>query len=134
MGKLETLVVPEELGVWLEGVETGNPGAYFTTINALNRRAYDSLGLPLSNFIYNNKKELIEVILGSREYKIEEPLYYALVKGHEVIGDDFKYFNLDVLNDVLFIGSRRFTETSKSEWNEIGINEDNADFVKVKDL
>lgn len=63
----------------------------------------------------------------------EDPLYYASVKGHELVDDDFKYFNLDVLNNVLFVGSRRFTEKSKSEWNKLGINDSNADFVKAED-
>lgn len=140
MGKLETLVVPEELGVWLEDIGAGNLGTYFTMIDALSRRAYASLGLPLSDFIYNNKKELIEVILGSREYKIEEPLYYALVKGHERINGSFRYWNVNTSNNRLFVGGRLFknskylTKMSKSEWSKLGINEDNADFVKVEDL
>ena len=75
-------------------------------------------------------------------YKVaaEEPPYYALVKGHQFLAGDFKYFNLDVLNNVLFVGSRTFildrhlTEMSKSEWNKLGINDSNADFLKTEDV
>lgn len=35
MGKLETLVVPEELGTWLENRKLGAPGQYFSVINDL---------------------------------------------------------------------------------------------------
>ena len=141
MGKLETLVVPEELGIWLEDKELGEPCYYFTVINKL-ANYWDPLGAPLGSFITQNKKELIEVILGSREYRTEEPLYYALVKGHEVIASAFKYWNFNTLNSTLFVNKRKstqaqckiLTEMSKSEWNKIGINEDNADFVKVEEM
>lgn len=145
MGKLETLVVPEELGAWLERIRTGDSKAYFTTIDALHQHWHATLDLPLSKFIYENKKELIEVILGSREYKVEEPKYCALIKGHELIKDESdwtpKYWNYDTTrgdtfpsNNKLLGNSRYFTKMSKSEWNEIGINEDNADFVKVEEM
>lgn len=144
MGKLETLVVPEELGIWLEDKELGKPCYYFTVINELADYWYP-LGAPLGSFITQNKKELIEVILGSREYKVEEPKYCALIKGHELIKDESdwipKYWNYDTTrgdtfpsNNKLLGNSRYFTKMSKSEWNEIGINEDNADFVKVEEV
>ena len=71
----------------------------------------------------------------------EEPLYYALVKGHELVTDEgdiaCKYWNLRVpTGDVL--PSNRYSrrgefvvKMSKSEWNELGINDSNADFVEV---
>lgn len=141
MDELETLVVPKELGAWLENRQLGDPDFYFTMIEELFKywRSY-SLDFSLGNFIFENKKELIEVILGSREYKIEGPLYYALVKGHKLLAGDFNHWNLDALNNALFVGSRLFkldrhlTEMSKSEWNKLGINDSNADFVKVEEL
>lgn len=137
MGKLETLVVPEELGTWLDNRELGEPGAYFSIINALYQHWDTVLELPVGEFIRENKKELIEVILGSREYKVEEPKYYALIKGHELTDSSFRYWNFDVLDNYLFVSNRVFkhgrflTKTSKEEWNELGINDSNADFVKV---
>ena len=91
MGKLETLVVPEELGRWLKNRSLGSPGRYFTVINELFEHYITVASYPTDNFIHENKKELIEVILGSREYKVEEPKYYALAKGHELIKGNIKY-------------------------------------------
>ena len=144
MINLETLVVPVDLGAWLGNRPLGNSGGYFNTINALYHYWESVISSPTGSFITDNKKELIEVILGSRGYEVEEPLYHALVKGHELMVDDdtltSKYWNFDTFNGDLF-PSNRFTESgrfliemSQSEWNKIGINSSNADFVKVEEV
>ena len=73
----------------------------------------------------------------------EEPLYHALIKGHELV--DFKdawacnYWNLSVLDGRVFPSDKSSkdglfsTKMTKSEWNKLGINDSNADFVKVGD-
>lgn len=140
MDELETLIVPKELGAWLENRQLGDPDFYFTMIEELFKywRSY-SLDFSLGNFISENKKELIEVILGSREYKIEGPLYYALVKGHEVIDGALKYWNFDPRNNGLFVSAREvgrdmyIKEMSKSGWNKLGIDDSNANFIKEED-
>ena len=89
MGKLETLVVPEELGTWLDNRELGDRNCYFTVINELDKYWQIASGPPLSIFIAENKKELIEVILGSREYKVEEPKFYVyLGDGQYLVSED----------------------------------------------
>ena len=81
MYELETLVVPEELGVWLEDVELGEPGNYFTTIDKLFHYWDTVIGSKTGVFISQNKKEILEVIIGSRGYRIEKPTkYYVLDK------------------------------------------------------
>lgn len=75
------------------------------------------------------------------EYKVEEePLYRALIKGHELVNDYYIYWNCDKYDDDVFV-SRLYpphdnstTELSKSEWNELGIDDSNADFVKVEEI
>ena len=72
------------------------------------------------------------------EYEVEEePLYHALIKGHDVSSSDDIYWNYDKYDNDVFV-SRLYpshdnflTEMSKSEWNELGINDSNADFVKA---
>lgn len=75
----------------------------------------------------------------------EEQKYYALIKGHELLegkGDWVvpMYWYLDTTNGNMFISDRitvldKFlVEASKSEWNKLGINNSNADFVKVEEL
>ena len=67
----------------------------------------------------------------------KEPLYCALIKGHELIDTGRVYWDYDKSDNSVFISElyslpdNFITEMSKSEWNELGINDSNADFVKV---
>lgn len=138
MYELETLVVPEELGVWLGDVELGEPGNYFTTIDKLFHYWDTVIGSKTGDFISQNKKEILEVIIGSRGYRVEKPLYYALVKGHELLSDSLKYWNCKSYNsEHLIIGSKYpkascINRMSKNDWNKIGINSSNADFIEME--
>lgn len=71
----------------------------------------------------------------------EEPLYYALVKGHELVTNEgdltCKYWKFDTSNGGMFLSNqvsrygRFLNEMSKEDWNDLGINHSNADFVRV---
>ena len=67
----------------------------------------------------------------------KEPLYHALIKGHELVDGGKVYWIHDKNNDDMFISLLHssydsfLTEMSKAEWNKLGINDSNADFVKV---
>ena len=137
MNKLETLTVPIDLGEWLQSRKMGKPGVYFSTIDALYHYWDTAPDTSVFDFISRNKKELIEVILGTRGYRIEKPLYCALIKGHDVSNSDDIYWNYDKYDNDVFV-SRLYpshdnflTEMSKEEWNKLGINDSNADFVRV---
>ena len=143
MNKLETLVVPEELGIWLKGMILGESCRYFTMIDELHKYWNTVIDSPTGSFITKNKKELIEVIIGNREYEVEgEQKYYALIKGHELIADKgdwtFKYWKTDTSDGRVFPSHRLINhgdfliEMSKEDWNVYGINDSNADFVRVK--
>ena len=140
MTKLETLTVPTDLGEWLQSRGIGESLTYFSTIDALYHYWESVISSPIGSFITDNKKELIEVILGSREYEVEEPLYYALIKGHELIDTARVYWDYDKYDESVFISElyslpdNFLTEMSKSEWNKLGINDSNADFVKVGEV
>ena len=68
----------------------------------------------------------------------KEPLYCALIKGHELIDTGRVYWDYDKSDNSVFISElyslpdNFLTEMSKSEWNELGINDSNADFVEVE--
>ena len=135
--KLETLVVPTDLGEWLQSRGIGESLTYFSTIDALYNYWESVISSPTSSFINDNKKELIEVILGTREYRVDKPLYHALIKGHDVSSSCDIYWNYDKYDDDVFV-SRLYpthdnflTEMSKSDLNKLGINDSNADFVEV---
>ena len=78
------------------------------------------------------------------EYEIEqEPEYYAKIKGHENIASNDKYWNYNTDMEELSIGdsevhpnviSEYMLKATKEEWANLGINDDNADFVKVEEL
>lgn len=139
MTKLETLTVPVDLGEWLQSREIGDSGTYFSTIDSLFHYWDFAPDTTVFNFISQNKKELIEVILGSRGYRVDKPLYYALIKGHELIAGEnaFKYWKCDMRNGDIFLSNRYsqygryLAEMTENDWGKFGINESNADFVKV---
>lgn len=140
MAELETLIVPEELGVWLKDMILGESCRYFTMIDELSHYWDTVIDSPTGSFITNNKKELIEVIIGSREYEVvEEPLYYALVKGHELLSDSSKYWSHNKYDSKDFFisydqrdDSPIIVKNTKNRWNKLGINDSNADFVRVE--
>ena len=140
MTKIETLTVPTDLGEWLQSREICEPLVYFSTIDALYHHWEGVISSPTGSFIADNKKELIEVILGSRGYRIEEPLYHALIKGHELLDDVAKYWahNKYDLEDLFISYETRddspiVVKNTKKHWNELGINDSNADFIRVDD-
>ena len=139
MTKLETLVVPRDLGEWLQSREICEPLVYFSIIGSLFNYWDTTLDPSVFDFISRNKKELIEVILGTRGYRIEEPLYHALIKGHELVHDYDIYWNCDKYDNDVFVSRLHppldnfTTELSKEEWNKLGINDSNADFVRADD-
>lgn len=71
----------------------------------------------------------------------EEPSYYALIKGHELIAgeDACKYWKCDMRNGSMFLSNRYshygkyLAEMSKNDWGKFDINDTNADFVRVDD-
>lgn len=90
-----------------------------------------------------NTHEFVNAYL-TGEYEVEEEtLYYALIKGHELVNDEgewsTKYWNLWVSGGCVFPADRLadyddfLTTMSKEEWSECGINDTNADFVKVEE-
>src|SRR5574344_1452924 len=137
MYELETLVVPKELGKWLQSMAIRESGAYFSTIGAMYRYWETVVGSPIGDFIVQNKKELIEVIIGSRGYRIEKPLYRAFIKGHELIDGAKSYWYFNKAVDGVFISNAchtllwEITEMTKAEWNKLGINDSNADFIET---
>lgn len=140
MNKLKTLVVPEGLGRWLDHQELGKESTLFTVISNLDQLFKINLDNQTGYFIMLNKKELIEVIIGNRDYRVEEQLYYALIKGHDIVGNNLKYWVCDErYKQTVFINFKNpLSETfvnklTKKKWNELGVDDTNADFVRVEE-
>ena len=133
----ELPVIPEYVAVWIVRHRD-----IFDLYPALRRLEGDSL---IWDKIYKwyreNTHEFVNAYL-TGEYEVEEePLYYALVKGHELIADEgdwtCKYWKLDTSGGYVSPSNRFSThgrfliEMSKAEWNKLGINDSNADFIEV---
>ena len=140
MNKLKTLIVPEGLGRWLDHQELGKESTIFTVISNLDQLFKINLDNRTGYFIMLNKKELIEVIIGNRDYQVEEQLYYALVKGHELVSNNVKYWVCDerykqkvFINFKTPLSDMFINKLTKKKWNELGVNDTNADFVRVEE-
>ena len=137
MTNLETLTVPTDLGEWLQSRRIGDSGVYFSTIESLFNYWDTVPDTSVFDFISRNKKELIEVILGTRGYRVETPLYCALIKGYELLDTDRFYWIYDKYEKSVSVSKMHslhdnfLTEMSKSQWNELGINDSNADFIRA---
>lgn len=64
-----------------------------------------------------------------RSYKkVEDIKYYAKIKGWELISSTYCHFGLDDLSELEVVDRIDGYRLSKSEWNELGITDKNADF------
>ena len=132
MAKLETLVVPEELADWI----TKMHGENISSLRMIHL-LYEKIEFKQETvaFIYDNEDKIIEAIIGTRDYEAGDVLVYALVKGHLLI-QHTKYWNFNTTKRELSINANNRhgdikVAMTESEWNELGINDSNADFVRV---
>ena len=97
----------------------------------------------ISDWVARNIDKYARAYLTGRYEVEEEQKYYALIKGHEYIGTEDKYWNYDVEFEGLEIGDNKvhpdvlaeyMLKATKDEWANLGINDDNADFIKVEEL
>lgn len=106
-----------------------------------NEREVDSYSDRLQDLFgddrYENAQEYFSkaILFG---YEIDqEPRYYAKIKGWEHVGASIYYFGYDEDKgslEVTYLKSDyRFAfSLTKEQWNEIGINDTNADFEEVE--
>ena len=146
VSKQELPVVPAWFDEWWKDVSKG-PGSLLHNIDRFCDELFSSGTREMYNYIStpDNKKKLLNIIINELDYKVEEEhKYYALIKGHELItGEgiwDCRYWNLSTSDGVVFPSNRfsrddkLLTKMSKEDWGKCGINESNADFVKVGEV
>lgn len=63
--------------------------------------------------------------------KVEDKKFYAKIKGWELITSTYCHFGLDDFSELEVVDRIDGYRLSKSEWNELGINDENADFEEV---
>ena len=107
-------------------------------VSHILRCAFGNEGKPsvFLDWVRENPEDYVMAVRNGYEVE-EESLYRALIKGHELIDSAKSYWYFNMPNDRVFISnlystySNFITEMTKAEWNKVGINELNADFVKV---
>ena len=86
-----------------------------------------------------NTRKFVNAYLTGEYEAEEEPMYQALIKGHEVADGYDIYWNCDKSDCGVFVSRLHplndnfITEMSKEAWNELGINDSNADLIKVEE-
>lgn len=131
--EIEKPVIPQFVADWIESLYDEG-GSEYTAIGIM-------LGFTSKHdkpvhdwFVYNKDTFINAVMFG---YEVEkEPLYYAKIKGWELSKGNI-YWNANVREKSLFIQGKSQvgifkTKLTKYEWNELGINDTNADFEEVE--
>lgn len=141
--EIEKPIVPKFVAEWLESIPR-----YYNIIGALGMLDEDSAKDVFKWCMDVDHAKTYETITTAFLYGYEieqDPLYYAKIKGHELVhtGYGTKYWILDC-NKKLFIDElpdlgvddigeyAYIARLPIKEWNELGINEGNADFEKVE--
>ena len=140
--KQESPVIPKYVGEFIEEVKASGDRLddAFSILRGIYHQSKTADWVAKEN---RNSEIFARAWLDGYEVE-EEQKYYALIKGHELMTDegiwDCRYWNLSTFDGVVFPSdrfsqdSRFLTKMSKEDWNRYGINDSNADFVKVEDV
>lgn len=105
------LVVPKGLGMWLSDQCLGAEGSFFSIIGELEDMWVES---DFEDFITENKKELIEVILGSRGYEVEkEKMYRVIIPTKDTV---WEYYYLDQDGGINVSNSLKYVDSHTEEF------------------
>ena len=139
--KQELPVIPQFVAEWIE--ETKPYKTLRVAFEYIAQRKRDNHDDKLAFWVEEgNSETFARAWLDGYEIE-QEPKYYAKIKGHENIGSNDKYWNYNTDMEELSIGdsevhpnviSEYTIKATKDEWANLGINDDNADFVKVEEL
>ena len=133
--EIDKPAIPQFVADWIEQLY-GQGFKSDDLLEALFSRNYEVAELKIFEWFTDDKERAVTAVLYG--YEVEpEPLYYARIKGWELIGTLYYYFGYDEDNDILEItyldnNYRYAFLLTKKHWNKLGINENNADFERVK--
>lgn len=157
----ELPVIPSFVAEWIEGnkqveekwndysnEDAMNDTIHFTIYNLFTDPTTNShveLRKPVLKWLSFDRGNYFKLINAVRyDYEVaEEQKYFAKIKGHENISSDDKYWNYCITDESLDIGDNKVhadvlaeyvLSATKDEWENLGINDDNADFVLVEEL
>ena len=128
--EIEKPVIPQFVADW---IEEAREERYISTLFGKNL-SHEMYIWSAENTVYKEEMVATAFLYG---YEVEkEPLYYAKIKGWELSKGNI-YWNANVREKSLFIQGKSQvgifkTKLTKYEWNELGINDTNADFEEVE--
>ena len=130
--KQELPVIPQFVADWIDDLKSKE-------IHLLESIYDFTHGEDINDYMREQGSVLLRAWLDGFTVEKEQK-YYAKIKGHELVIDrEDYYWNVD--GDELYIDNNwhdysgyKTTKLTKCDWNNLGINEDNADFVKVEEV
>ena len=135
--EIEKPFIPQFVADWIEQLY-GQGFDSDDLLEILFSRDDDIAELRIFDWFTDDKERAVTAILHG--YDIEqEPVYYARMKGSNLVMDDIYTYWRKVLGvSKLGLGCKQHedvlvkTKMTKEEWNELGINDTNADFEEVE--
>ena len=138
--EIEKPFIPQFVADWIEQLY----GQWFNSddlLEVLFSRNDEFAELRIFDWFTNDKERAIVAILYGYEIE-QEPVYYAKVKGWNLTNNKNVFWNyrsllLSPMLSRLYFGDKESndivkTKLTKEEWNELGINDTNADFEGVE--
>lgn len=139
--EIEKPVIPQFVADWIEQLY----GQGFNSddlLEALFSRNYEVAELKILKWFTDDKERAVTAILYGYEVE-KEPFFYARVKGWENKYLDGPFYwnhiafsgNIHKLGIDDYVHDRKHSSIyakTKAEWNDLGINDTNADFEKVE--
>ena len=137
----ELPVIPKFVADWIEENHERNTMIELSHLNDSLSSQNMKKEHKLYFWIKENFVTFAEACIAYPNVEVEkEQKYYALVKGHEIMGKSaIKFWNYTLIGSKLVVSSigetREYgSQLTKDEWNEKGVNDGNADFVKVEEM
>ena len=135
--EIEKPFIPQFVADWIEQLY-GQGFDSDDLLEILFSRNYDIAELRIFDWFTNDKERAIVATLYGYEIE-QEPSYYARMKGSNLVMDDiYTYWRKALGVSKLGLGCKQHedvlvkTKMTKEEWNELGINDTNADFEEVE--
>lgn len=132
--EIDKPIIPRFVADWIEFCKDGGTTFY----GAIT----DNLSNSMMDWLFNEEKVDDFAKAWVIGYEVEEPLYYAKVKGWELATTTIVFWNYRHIVErpilsKLYVGAKESldsfkTKMTKEEWNKLGINETNADFEKAE--
>ena len=137
--EIEKPFIPQFVADWIEQLY-GQGFDSDDLLEILFSRDDDIAELRIFDWFTDDKERAIVAILYGYEIE-QEPVYYAKVKGWNLTNNKNVFWNyrsllLSPMLSRLYFGDKESndivkTKLTKEEWNELGINDTNADFEGV---